>query len=51
MPDLSDDQKSKLEAIRGKVEKREALSEDDVKFLEASKDAFEGIPAEEEVSE
>jgi hypothetical protein len=51
MAELSNDQKTKLDAVKAKVEAGDVLSADDIAFLEADHGALEGIAAEEEESD
>jgi hypothetical protein len=51
MAELTEEQKTKFDAIKAKVRAREALSADDTAFLEEAHEALESIPAGEEVSE
>jgi hypothetical protein len=51
MAELTDDQKTKLDAVKAKVEAGDVLSSDDTAFLEEAHEALEGTPAEEEESE
>jgi hypothetical protein len=48
MAELTSDQKTKLDAVKAKVEAGDILSADDIAFLDEAQEALEGMPAEEE---
>lgn len=47
MADLTEEQKTRLEAVKTKIDSGEELSADDQAFLTESADAIADIPAEE----
>jgi hypothetical protein len=49
--ELTDDQKTKLVAVKAKVEAGDDLAADDLAFLEEAHEALEGTPAEEQESD